>query len=118
MSEKLTAARLKAWETRRQTYGPRGHAGSYRQASLCLHCARMRDALIRLHNEGVLSEGQTAKATGMGRVEMRRRADELRDPETVKRETSAEGDAAGSVRASTERGDSALLNPPETPGTA
>jgi hypothetical protein len=36
----------------------------------------MLDALIRLHAEGVLSEGQVAKATGLDRVEIRRRADE------------------------------------------
>ncbi|MDP3740318.1 MAG: hypothetical protein Q8R02_23225 [Hyphomonadaceae bacterium] len=53
----------------------------------------MRDALIVLHNEGVLSEGQAAKATGMDRVSLRTRADSLADQsfaQTVKRETAAQ----------------------------
>jgi hypothetical protein len=87
---KLSAARAKAWQTRRARYGPHGHKGIYRQASLCPHCKRMRDALIRLHNEGVLSEGQASKLTGLGRIELRERADFLRDQavaESVTRET-------------------------------
>ena len=34
------------------------------------------DLAIRLHVEGVLSEGQVAAASGLDRVEIRRRADE------------------------------------------
>jgi hypothetical protein len=36
-----------------------------------------RKMLARLHNEGILSEGQAAKATGLGRIELRKLCDEL-----------------------------------------
>ena len=75
-----TAARHRAWQTRRAKYGERGHAGSYSRASRSCHCERMAALLIRLHREGVLSEGQVARATGLHRVEIRRRADELEHP--------------------------------------
>jgi hypothetical protein len=35
----------------------------------------MADVIVRLHNEGVLSEGQAARALGVGRVELRVLAD-------------------------------------------
>lgn len=35
------------------------------------------DLLIKLYNEGALSEGQVAKATGLHRIDIRRRADEM-----------------------------------------
>lgn len=38
----------------------------------------METTLIRLHAEGVLSEGQVSKATDLGRVEIRQRIDRLR----------------------------------------
>ena len=40
---------------------------------------RMQDMLIRLHNDAVLSEGQVARVTGLDRVSLRMRADELRN---------------------------------------
>lgn len=72
-------ARRKAWETRRQKYGSRGHNGTYQRgpSRMVEDNARMRQALIRLHVEGVLSEGQTARMTGLDRVEVRRMADQL-----------------------------------------
>jgi len=76
----LKITRNKAWETRRQKYGPRGHAGSYlrspvRSAALP-DTWGMLNLIVRLHAEGSLSEGQVAKATGYDRVEVRRLQDE------------------------------------------
>jgi hypothetical protein len=79
MKADLSEVRRRAWETRREVYGSRGHSGPYRQTALCRDCERMRDMLVRLHNEGVLSEGQAVKATGLGRFDLRKRADALRD---------------------------------------
>ena len=66
-------ARSKAWETRRAKYGPRGHNSGYARGG------RARTALgtlglkliVRLHEEGTLSEGQCCKALGLDRVEWR-----------------------------------------------
>jgi len=69
----LSAVRRTAWATRREKYGPSGHSGSY--ARRCNDCRRMADVIVRLHNEGVLSEGQAARALGVGRVELRVLAD-------------------------------------------
>lgn len=38
----------------------------------------MRATLIGMHVAGIYSEGQTAKATGLDRIEIRKRADERR----------------------------------------
>jgi hypothetical protein len=37
----------------------------------------MRTLIIRLHAEGVLSEGQAAKATGLHRIGIRKIVDEM-----------------------------------------
>jgi len=76
----LSEVRKQAWKTRREKYGERGHGGTYRAAGRCGECGRvqaMTYSLVRLHVEGVLSEGQTAKATGVDRVEVRRIADAI-----------------------------------------
>ncbi len=68
----LSAVRARAWETRRARYGQRGHAGSYSRNTA------ERGALglvIRLMTEGVLSEGQVARATKLDRVTIRAMAD-------------------------------------------
>lgn len=68
----ISAARARAWETRRARYGHRGHTGSYSRS------AAERGALglvIRLLNEGVLSEGQVCRATQLDRVTVRTMAD-------------------------------------------
>ena len=76
MSEPISDIRKRAWKTRREKYGTQGHNASYlRPHGPCADCARMRGYLIRLHVEGVLSEGQVAKATGLDRIEVRIRAD-------------------------------------------
>lgn len=68
----LSAVRARAWETRRARYGQQGHAGSYSRNTA------ERGALvlvIRLLNEGVLSEGQVCRATQLDRVTVRAMAD-------------------------------------------
>ncbi|WP_024323715.1 hypothetical protein [Rhizobium leguminosarum] len=77
MAETISEIRKRAWKTRREKYGSLGHNGSYtRSPGPCAACDRMRAVLVRLHVEGVLSEGQVAKATGMYRVDVRKAADE------------------------------------------
>lgn len=78
-----TDARKRGWETRRQKYGSTGHArGAYGHGGD--HVVSMQALLIRLHEEGVLSEGQVAKATGLHRITVRKMADDYRNslPET------------------------------------
>jgi hypothetical protein len=67
-------ARQKAWETRRAKYGPSGHSGAYRRFTACPSCRGAVALIIRLHNEGALSEGQVARALGLHRIEVRRLA--------------------------------------------
>lgn len=68
----VTAARAKAWETRRAKYGPKGHCGRYWRHVVP---KGMLDLIIKLHVDGVLSEGQVAQATGLDRVFIRTLAD-------------------------------------------
>lgn len=78
-----TDARKRGWETRRQKYGSTGHArGAYGHGGD--HVASMQALLIRLHEEGVLSEGQVSKATGLHRITVRKMSDDYRNslPET------------------------------------
>jgi hypothetical protein len=70
----LSDVRRRAWQTRRDKYGPQGHDGSYRRP--CGHCESAIAMIVRLYREGALSEGQAARATGLDRVELRRRASE------------------------------------------
>ena len=76
-AESLSDVRRRAWKTRRAKYGQRGHSGAYgpmRMVYLAPWNARLRsmqDCLIRLYREGVLSEGQVSKATGLDRVSCR-----------------------------------------------
>lgn len=77
MSETISEKRKRAWATRREKYGDHGHNGTYNRSSgQCSDCERMRGWLVRLHVEGVLTEGQAAKATGLHRIELRRAADD------------------------------------------
>ena len=69
-------SKLRAWQTRRAKYGPRWHSGSYQCCGYHANCKAMIVLIIKLHNAEILSEGQVAKATGLGRVEIRRLADE------------------------------------------
>ena len=71
----VTEIRKRAWETRRARYGQYGHAGSYSRGSGPSR-SKMLALLIRLHAEGVVSEGQIAKATDLHRIEIRRLSDE------------------------------------------
>ena len=72
----LSTVRKQAWATRRAKYGEKGHSGAYSANGRCGACHSMREAIIRLHNEEVLSEGQTAKILKCGRIEVRRLSDE------------------------------------------
>jgi ribosomal protein S14 len=76
--DQMNETRAKAWKTRRRKYGQCGHASSYsRSPSSCQHCDAMRAVLAKLHNDGILSEGQAARATGLGRIGLRKLADEI-----------------------------------------
>lgn len=75
--ESIADIRKRSWETRRKKYGQHGHGGAYSHPQV-IYTARwnerlrtMQDALIRLYREGVLSEGQVSKATGLDRVSCR-----------------------------------------------
>lgn len=90
MSETVGDIRKRAWQTRRQKYGQRGHSGVYCPARM-VYTARwnerlnsMTDALIRLYREGVLSEGQASKATGLDRVSCRELAIQQAEKEKSK----------------------------------
>jgi hypothetical protein len=67
----LSAIRKAAWVTRRAKYGPAGHRGYHRM----LRNDGLLDLAIKLHVEGVLSEGQVAEAAGLDRVMIRKLAD-------------------------------------------
>ena len=72
----LTAIRKTAWETRRQKYGARGHASNYsRPRTGPCNCAAYL-MIVRLYHEGVLSEGQAARALNIDRVTLRMEADD------------------------------------------
>ena len=79
MENKLKEARRKAWETRRAKYGAKGHNGYWKRniQPWSGRIQRMEDALIRLYGEAILSEGQVSSITGLGRIECRRRAQEM-----------------------------------------
>ena len=83
--DKLKAVRARAWETRRRKYGAHGHSGigkaysrhSADKAALIDRIQHMEGYLVKLLAHGVISEGQAAKATGLHRIELRRRVDEM-----------------------------------------
>lgn len=90
MSDSIADVRKRAWKTRREKYGARGHSGTYHHPRP-IYTARwnerlntMQDALIRLYREGVLSEGQVSKATGLDRVSCRDLAIQQADREKGK----------------------------------
>lgn len=76
----IAEVRKRAWATRRQKYGKRGHNSSYSrwESNEYPERAGMLALLIDLHLAAVVSEGQLAKATGLGRIEVRRLVDEYR----------------------------------------
>ena len=75
----LTAVRHRAWKTRRQKYGPRGHNSTYSRPAIgpCDECRRLTNYIVRLHINGTLSEGQAASALGRGRIYLRILADDM-----------------------------------------
>ena len=70
------AARAKAWQTRREKYGPCGHGSSYARPPSSLGRCALR-LIARLHADGVLSEGQCSRALDMDRVDFRAMCDEF-----------------------------------------
>ena len=72
MALRRDQARARAWKTRREKYGPRGYDGSYARGAAS---DRAYALIARLWRDGVLSEGQIAKALGIGRAEVRRMCD-------------------------------------------
>ncbi len=70
--------RDRAWKTRREKYGERGHAGSYgRPASVdIMPLARI---VAFVHGAGFLTESQIAKIIGRDLIETRKLRDEGRD---------------------------------------
>jgi hypothetical protein len=54
-------ARRQAWETRRERYGAKGHAGQYRQAALCPTCKRLRAEIDTLRQR--LAESVTRETS-------------------------------------------------------
>ncbi len=79
LTETISDIRKRAWITRRAKHGPSGHGGVHpRSRSRCGDPARMLALIIRLHNEGALSEGQVARATGLHRIRVRELADEAK----------------------------------------
>lgn len=75
-------ARAKAWRTRREKYGTRGHGGSYARGSSANELERAYALIARMWRDGALSEGQIAKALGIGRVDVRRMCDRHSDEVT------------------------------------
>ena len=73
-----TEARAKAWATRRERYGSRGHSGAYRRPPSSLG-PRALDVVLRLHDEGTLSEGQCCAYLDLDRLELRRMHDAWRE---------------------------------------
>jgi hypothetical protein len=75
-------ARQRAWETRRKTYGPKGHSGYQvggRKSDASIET--MRRLIARLVNEGIVSEGQASAAMLLPRIEVRAICDRVREGE-------------------------------------
>jgi len=79
MTGALSEVRARAWKTRREKYGPAGHAGSYRRAESHLG-QRALELVVRLHREALLSEGQCCRALRLDRISFRMLCD--RTPNT------------------------------------
>lgn len=82
-AEKAEAAAA-FWLHRRKFHGERAAAERRRAIAAEAAHAGLLSLVIRLHREGVLSEGQVATATGLGRVEVRRLADAMAEGETCR----------------------------------
>lgn len=76
----LANIRFKAWETRRKKYGSSGHSGGYTRLRYDPRVKKMVDAIIEMHMDGMLSEGQTARILSESRLHVRMMVDEYNDP--------------------------------------
>mgnify|MGYP005809553565 CR=1 FL=1 len=83
----MTEARAKAWNTRREKYGERGHSGAYQRPPSAIG-RRALDLVLRLHDEATLSEGQCCAHLDLSRVEFRRMHDDWRQRHTPALQTS------------------------------
>lgn len=61
----VSEARLRAWATRRERYGAKGHSGQYRQVTLCPTCERLRAENEKLRQR--LAESVTRETAEEGR---------------------------------------------------
>ncbi len=75
----LSEARKQAWATRRAKYGPKGHNRYTVTLRTDPSVVSMRALIAKLTNEGVLSEGQACKATGLHRIELRTLCDSIKE---------------------------------------
>ena len=74
----LSEVRKRAWATRREKYGAKGHGGYVHERGENPSLRTMRNLIAKLVNEGVVSEGQAAKAMMIPRIEVRKICDEVR----------------------------------------
>ena len=75
-------ARQQAWETRRDTYGPKGHNGYRTQRRKSdPSIETMRRLIAKLVNEGIVSEGQASEAMMLPRIDVRAICDQVREGE-------------------------------------
>ena len=75
----MIGPRARAWETRRQRYGPKGNHGTYHRGTIDTDAVLQRRRLARLialvHAHDLLTEGQIARVIDSHRVEVRELCD-------------------------------------------
>jgi hypothetical protein len=80
VSVDLSEVRRRAWATRREKYGVKGHSGAYYRPTDS-SVEPMRRLIAKLTNEGIISEGQGSKVTGLYRIQYRDLCIKVRDEE-------------------------------------
>lgn len=60
----LSAVRRKAWATRRERYGPRGHSAPYRSVDRCPRCADLEARIAVLEREAGPKLENVTRETG------------------------------------------------------
>lgn len=79
----VSARTAQTWATRRERYGPTGHAGYRLRARRSpIEEAALR-LIVRLHEEEMLSEGQCCQALDVDRIEFREIRDSFHAGNTV-----------------------------------
>jgi len=75
-----TGDKQQTWRTRKLRYGPSGDSKPYRPRAFVYFGNHVLNRLIAVvHSEGLLSEGQIARVTGLDIVSVRRATDLGRD---------------------------------------